>query len=198
MIPQILTILRLLKRVKTPRLFRPKRFGIPSLPKGKVSTWVKRGITQRMAREVKQLGHGFRVLGQLVAREGPIDRKYVVEMEQRAHDYLRAGEMFAEVGVQIARQQVPKVPFDSGQNYISEQGGRVSIGVEFDIFDPNTNVHKEAFHTFIFDDLPGAEEWREALDNFVNQLIYYPEFEDIAAGGSHEYDFEIVGIEEVE
>jgi len=91
MIPNVLKILRQLKRVKTPRLFTPKRLGLPSIPKGKVSTWVKRGITARMAREVKQLGHGFRLLGQLIAKEGPIEPRYMTEMHQRVAQYAGCG-----------------------------------------------------------------------------------------------------------
>ena len=75
--------------------------------------------------------------------------------------------------------------FDTRGNYLSEQGGRVGIGVEVGIFNPETDQMKDIFHTFIFDDLPSDEELERMIDEFVQQVCDSPAFAYLKDGDGY-------------
>jgi hypothetical protein len=79
----------------------------------------------------------------------------------------------------------PLYEFDTTGNYISEQGGRVGIGVEVGIFNPETDQLKDLFHTFIFDDLPDQETLERMIDDFVQRVCDSPAFAYLKDGDGY-------------
>lgn len=92
----------------------------------------------------------------------------------------------------------PLYQFDTFDSYLSEQGGRVGIGVEIGIFNPETDQLSELWHTFIFDDIPDGATLEQAIDDFVQKVCDSPAFDYLKdAEGYCNYLYNLVVVDYV-
>lgn len=189
-------VLRALKKAKVKRLITPRKLGLPKIPKGKLSTYIRRGITQAAAHEYSSTGHILKTAARLVTKEPSITAQELLylsdraEMARQAADAVQSGLPGRAVGY------IPAIPATIEQNYIGLQGGKFAWPTEIEFWNPEIGGIDRVKHTFVTIDIPDTHEFQRLVREFIDMLGTYPEFEEHYAEGDYDFDYQIVGVEQ--
>ena len=183
--------------LRIPRIRRARRMFLPTIQKTKVSTLIKKGAIQMMAQDYKRLGQMTRSLFRVQRAAKGISTQEMEMLEDRAEASVAAAELMEEDKPEEAFAVAPEIEMDRDSNYIANQGGKVAVGVDVEIINPDTLEKKKVTWTLIFDERPDLEALRERIKAYIGLTILYPGFEDYHEEGMFDFDWDIFHIEQV-
>ena len=133
--------------LRIPRIRRARRMFLPTIQKTKVSTLIKKGAIQMMAQDYKRLGQMTRSLVRVQRAAKGITIPEMDMLENRAEQSVAAAELMEEDKPEEAFAVAPEIQMDRDSNYIANQGGKVAVGVDVEIINPDTLEKKKVTWT---------------------------------------------------
>ena len=191
-----IAVARILKRAKVKRLITPQKIGLPKIPRGKLSTLVRKGITNVMSKELSSQGHVLNTAARLMQQDPTLTAQDIFNLERRAEASMQAAAQLEQGYAGRAADWAPAIEMTTEQNYIGMQGGKFAFPTEIEFWDPDTGTRKKLDHTFITVDMPDIAEFYELVIDFIDTVGSYPEFKDAYADGRYEFDYNILGVEQ--
>tara|TARA_R110002020_G_scaffold131981_2_gene294893 strand:- start:4115 stop:4714 length:600 start_codon:yes stop_codon:yes gene_type:complete len=186
----------LLRKIITP--FRPKFLGKLSIQSilGEGLSAMNQGVISAFTREYATRGHGTLTRLRLQTKYPFLPPPVIDQLELRAEMSREAAQLFPrKPPVRGNPFQIPPV-IEPTPTYISQQGGRVNVQVEIDIFDPKTGEAYTISHDFIFTEYPGSDLLDSLVQSFITRLCDSPKFAEQYCDGPYaDYDYTVTGID---
>ena len=186
---------KLIRSLVGRKLTKPKFLRFPSLKhmllksltNKQAQQFVKRGGIQRLARQIHTRPNVPITATLLPTPYHTMPKPVLAQLVQTTNMAMRIP--LNKTRAKLIPGDIANFPpiseFTGWDNYISDQGGRVGIGVEIGIFNPQTDQIKDIWHTFIFDGLPNEDALEQTIEAFVQDVCDSPAFQYLKDGDGY-------------